>query len=297
MTENINTALATQFADQVHINGQQMKTRTRERVDVVPMTTHDATVETLDDIEAIEITSRHQKTQGQDIVHGRRRMRMREFRATLLLDQKDEYSVLVDPAKNYAAAVARSMYRQFDRISTEAALADVYTGREMTTLLTAANDGVITVNATSGLTYEKILEINENFIDHEIGTEMEEDLALMISGEENTDLMGEVELTSGDYTRQMAVEKGRIQNAGGLDLIHFGGAVARPILSVDGSNVRSCIALASGGVQVGIAKDATVTTGERLDLNGTKQVQACLLLGAVRKEGARVQKVTTTKAS
>lgn len=294
MTQQIDTALAIQFADQVHTNGQQMKTRLRDKVEVVPLSTHDKTVETLDSLEAIEITSRHQKTQGQDIVHGRRRLRMREFRCTIYLDNKDEIGVLVDPERNYAASVARAMYRQFDRIVTEAALATVYTGREMTTPLTAAQDGVQTVDATAGLTYEKLLEIGENFMDYEIGTEMDESMCLLHSGEEHTDLMQESELTSGDFTRQFAIEKGKIVNAAGLDLVAFGGKVNNPILSVDGSNVRDCIAMAEHGVQIGLAKDAEVFVDIRGDLNRAKQVQAVLMLGGVRKEGARIQKVQTT---
>lgn len=294
MTNQIDTALAIQFADQVHTNGQQMKTRTRDKVTVVPMSTADMTVETLDSLEAIEITSRHQKTQGQDIVHGRRRLRMREFRATIYLDNKDEVSVLTAPERGYSMAVARAMYRQFDRIVVEAALATVYTGKDMTTAVTASADGVQVVDATSGLVYEKLLEIGENFMDYEIGTEMQESISLLHAGEEHTDLMQETELTSGDFTRQFAIEKGKIINAAGLDLIGFGGKVSNPILSVSAGNVRSCIALAEGGIQVGLAKDAEVYVDIRADLNRAKQVQAVLMLGAVRKEGARVQEVQTT---
>lgn len=295
MTDQVATALAIQFADQVHTNGQQMKTRTRERVEVVPLTTQDKTVETLDSLEAVEITSRHQKTQGQDIVHGRRRLRMREFRCTIYLDNKDEVGVLIDPERNYAAAVARAMYRQFDRIVAEAALATVYTGRDMTTAVTAATDGVITVDATAGATYEKLLEIGQNFMDYEIGTEIQESMCLLHTGEEHTDFMQETELTSGDFTRQFAIEKGKIVNAAGIDLIGFGGKVSNPILAVSAGNVRSCIALAENGIQVGLAKDAEVYVDIRPDLNRAKQVQAVLMLGAVRKEGVRVQEFQTTR--
>lgn len=295
MTQQIDTALAIQFADQVHLNGQQTKTRLRDKVRVVPMTTQDMTVETLDSLEAIEITSRHQKTQGQDIVHGRRRMRMREFRCTIYLDNKDELSVLIDPERNYAAAVARAMYRQFDRIVLDAALADVYTGKDMTTLVTAASDGVATVDATAGLTYEKLLEITQGYTDYEIGTEVEEDMYLAISGEEGTDLMQETELTSGDFTREFAIEKGKIVRAAGHQLTYFGGKVANPLLAVNGSNVRSCVSFVSEAIQVGLAKDAEVYMDIRPDLNRAKQVQAVLMLGAVRKEGNRVKKVTTTR--
>lgn len=295
MTQQIDTSLAIQFADQVHVLGQQQKTRLRDRVNVVPMSTNDMTVETLDSLEAVEITSRHQKTQGQDIVHGRRRLRMREFRCTIYLDRKDEVSVLVQPERNYAASVARAMYRQFDRIVAEAALADVYTGKDMATVVTAAADGVRTVDATAGSTYDKLLEVQQNFMAYEIGTELEERMTLCVSEEENTDFLQEVKLTSGDYSRDYAQEQGKIVHAAGIDLKFFGGRVNYPILSVSAGNVRSCFAFAENGIQVGLAVDTEVEVAKRYDLNGAKQVQAVLMLGAVRKEGARVQKFNTTR--
>ncbi len=295
MTQQIDTALAIQFADQVHTLGQQMKVRTRGMCDVSPMSTQDMTVETLDSLEAIEVTSRHQATQGQDIVHGRRRLRMREFRATIFLDNKDEVSVLIDAERNYAQAVARAMYRQFDRLTTEAAVADVQSGKDMTSTVTFASEGS-TVDATAGLTYDKLLEIGQNFLDYEIGTELEEDFHLLATGDEHTDLMQETELTSGDFTREFVVDKGKIAKAAGLNLTIFGGKVTRPILPV-ASNIRTCLAIAQGGIKVGLAKDAEVYMDIRADLNRTKQVQAVLMMGAVRKEGRRVQKVNTTKSA
>ena len=295
MTQQVDAALAIQFADQVHTNGQQMKSRLRDRVQIVPMSTNDMSVDTLDSIGAVEITARHQKTQGQDIVHGRRRLRMREFRCTIYLDRKDEASVIIQPERNYAMSVARAMYRQFDRMVAEAALADVYTGKDMTTLVTAASDGVRTVDATAGSTYDKLLEVQQNFMAYEIGTEIEETVTLCVSEEENTDFLQEVKLTSGDYSRDYSQANGKITNAAGIELKFFGGRVTNPILAVNASNVRSCFAFAESGIQVGLAVDTEVEVTKRGDLNGTKQVQAVLMMGAVRKEGARVQKFTTTR--
>lgn len=295
MTQQIDNALAMQFADQVHTNSQQIKTRLRERVQLVPMSTNDMTVETIDSIEAVEVTSRHQKTQGQDIVHGRRRLRMREFRCTIYLDRKDEVSVIVQPEREYAAAVARASMRQFDRIVAEAALADVFTGKDMTTVVTATADGVRTVDATAGSTYDKLLEVQQNFAGFEIGTNMQEAMTLCISEEENTDFLQEVKLTSGDYSRDYSQEKGRIVQAAGLDLVLFGGRVPSPILAVSAGNVRSCFAFAENGIQVGLAVDTEVEVAKRYDLNGAKQVQSVLMIGAVRKEGTRVQRFNTTR--
>jgi hypothetical protein len=294
MTNQIDNSIAIQFSDQVHVNGQQMKTRLRDKVDVVPMSTGDMTVETLDSLEAIEITSRHQKTQGQDIVHGRRRIRMREFRTTIYLDEKDELSTLINPEKQYSAAVAKSMYRSFDRIVIQAGFDPVYTGKDMTTVLTAAQDGVISIDATAGSTYEKLLELHQSYMDYEIGTELEEDFYLCVSGDEWSDFMQETELTSGDFVTEKPIDgKKGVTKVAGIELIKFGGKVSNPLLPV-ASSVRDCLSFASGGIKVGLTKDVQVFVDIRPDLNRAKQVQAVQMIGATRTEGSRVRKYRTT---
>lgn len=293
MTGQIDTALVTQFSEQVHVKAQQMKSRLRDVTEQRLVKGEDYAYDDIGSLEAIEITSRHQDTEGQDISHGRRRIRMREFRATIYLDKKDQLEVLIDPQKNYALAVAAAMYRKYDAIAAEAAFATVYTGKAFGTSVTAATDGVLTVTATAGLTYDKLLEINENFIDNDVGTDMPEDYFLTITGEEHTDLMGETELTSGDFSRQYSVDKGKMVMAAGLNLKHFAANAPNPILSV-ASAVRSCIAASNRGICIGVSQDLGIEVDRRPDKNNMIQVQASMFLGGVRTEGKLVQKVTTT---
>lgn len=293
MTANIDTALVIQFSEQVHVKAQQMKSRLRDSTEQKMVKGEDYAYEDIGSLEAIEITSRHQDTVGQDISHGRRRIRMREFRATIYLDKKDQLETLIDPQRNYAQAVARALYRKYDAIAVEAAFADVATGKSFGTTVTFANDGGLTVDATSGLVYEKLLEINENFIDNDVGTDEIEDYFLTVSGEEHTDLMGETELTSGDFVRSFSVEKGKMVMAAGLELKHFAANAASPILSV-ASSQRSCVAASKRGICVGISEELTIEIDKRPDKNNMTQVQASMFMGAVRTEGKLVQKVTTT---
>jgi hypothetical protein len=295
MTDQINNALVIQFSDMVHTKAQQMKSRLRDATMQKMVKGQDYAYDDLGSLEAIEIVTRHQPTVGQDITHGRRRIRMREFRATIYLDKKDQLETLIDPQQNYALAVARSIYRKYDAIATEAAFASVYTGKDFSTVVTAATDGVLTVDATAGLVYEKLLEIEENFIDGDVGTDEQEDYYLTITGEENTDLKGETELMSGDFTRQFALDNknGKLQMANGFELKHFAANAPTPILSVAAS-VRSCIAASKRGICVGISEELGIDVDKRPDLNGLIQVQAHMFMGAVRTEGKLIQKVTTT---
>lgn len=295
MTNQIDTALVIQFSNDVHVKAQQMKTRMRPYAQEKMISGQDYYYDDIGSLEAVEITTRHQKTEGQDIVHGRRKIRMREFRATIYLDKKDELETLIDPQRQYAEAVARALYRQTDRVLNSAAFASVSTGKDASTTVTFANDGGLTVTATSGTTYEKLLEGTQNFIDNEVGTETEEKVFLAITGEEHTDLMSETELTSGDFSRQYAIDKGKIMQAAGFDLIHFGKNAPVPILTVN-STTRDCIMGSSRGLCLGISQDLSIEVDKRPDLNNLTQVQASMMMGAVRTEGKLIQKFQTTQS-
>jgi hypothetical protein len=209
------------------------------------------------------------------------------------VDAADVRGVLISPKSEYAAAVARAGERVYDRVVLESAFASVYTGREFGTTVSFATDGGQTVTATAGVTYEKLLELGQNFIDREVGVENGEKLVLCLSGDEHTALMKEIELTSGDYTRQSVIDGGKIAHAAGFDLIIFGGAVNNPLLSVSGG-VRSNVAMSTRGICVGMSKELGVSISERNDLVETSQVQAILDMGATRTEGVLVQKMTST---
>ena len=295
MTAQIDNALVIQFSEQVHVKAQQMKSRLRSRTEQKMVKGQDYAYEDIGSLEAIEITSRHQATAGQDIAHGRRRLRMREFRATIYLDKKDSLETLIDPQRNYAQAVARALYRKYDALAAEAAFAAVNTGKDFSTSVTFANDGGDTITATGGLTYDKLLSLEEEFIDDDVGIDEEEDYWLAITGEENTDLKQETELMSGDFTRQYALDKknGKMQMANGFELVHFAAGASTPILNV-ASAVRSCIAASKRGICVGISEELKIEIDKRPDLNNLTQVQASMFMGAVRTEGKLVKKVTTT---
>lgn len=293
MTAQIDNALVIQFSDQVHTRAQQMKSRLRDKVQTRMVKAEDYAYDDIGSLEAVEITSRHQKTQGQDIAHGRRRIRMREFRATIYLDKKDQLETLIDPQSQYALAVARALYRKFDAVAASAAFATVATGKDFSSSVNFATDGGVTVDATGGLTWDKLLEIEENFIDGDVGTDEVEDFYIAITGEENTDLKGETELTSGDFNRDFDSRDGKLAKVNGMDVVRFAGGAAVPILSV-ASSTRDCIAASKRGICVGISEELMVEIDKRPDLNNAIQVQSSMFMGSVRTEGKLVQKVQTT---
>ncbi len=293
MTGTIDQALITQFSDMLHVKAQQIRSRLRPFVIIRPMIGDRFAYDGLGAVEAREVQGRIVRTQFDDIEHNRRRIRRRRFVVTLPIDASDVRGMLTDPQGPYAEASIRAMERVFDRVGIEAAFADVQTGREFDTTVTFANDGGLTVTATAGLTYEKLLEIRKNWRNNDVGTDIPEKLLFLVTGDEEEQLMKETELTSGDFSKQFVVDQGEMTKAVGLNLLVYGADVPNPLLPV-ASTTRSNIAMTGRGLNYGLSKAMDVSIKDRPDYIELKQVQVIGELGAVRTEGILVQKVTST---
>lgn len=292
-TNTIDNHLITQFSDRVHMAAQQINSRLKAHVLMKQMIGDDFAYDGLGVVEDREVVSRITPTIFDDIDSNRRKIRRRRFVVTLPIDASDVRAQLLDPQSNYVTASVRAKARRFDRIGVEAAHADVLTGRNFGTTVTFASDGGNTVNATAGVTYETLLAVNKFWTNNEVGTDLPEDFLLLLTGTEIEALMQEVELTSGDFTKQFAVDKGKLTVAVGLILMPYGADVPNPILAVAGGT-RDCVAMAGRGLCYGISKEMKIKIQERPDFVETTQVQVISEMGAVRTEGLLVQKYQTT---
>ena len=292
----IDKALIIQFSDALHVQAQQIKSRTRQAVTIKQMSGDVFAYDGLGAVEAQEVVGRVQKTTFTDIEHLRRKISRRRFAVTLPIDDMDERAVLLNPQSEYSQACIRAMERVFDRVVVQAMFATVYTGKDFETSVSFATDGGVTVDATSGLTFEKILEIKKNFLDAEVGTETPEEFFLGVSGDEHEDLLAETEFTSRDYTANYVLDKGEVETIAGFKVIKFAGgsSISNPILPV-ASSVRDCFAISKRAVCVGMSKEMQVTIKDRSDYIDVKQVQIVGIFGAVRTEGVQVQKVQATE--
>lgn len=292
--QSVDNALVTQFSDMVHVEAQQMQARLKPYVKWKPMKGDNWAYDSLGATDTREASGRNEQIVFSDIQHSRRKIARKRFYTALPIDGFDKLGMLLDPNEEYAKAVVMAMMRRVDRVVAEAAFANVLTGRDFSSELTFAQDGGTTVDATAGLTYEKMLEINQNYTDNEVGNDIPVKQAFCITGQEETALMKESELTSGDFSRQFAVDRGQLSVAVGNEIVKYGASVNAPILNINGSSERECISLAENGICVGVSKDLELKIQERPDMVDTWQVVAYFYLGAVRTEGKLVQKVTTT---
>lgn len=291
--ESVDNRLVTQFNAMIHNVAQQTQARFRPWAEEMEFKGDNMAYDSLGDIEARELTGRFNKVVFDDIEFQRRKITKRRFGVTLPVDKHDLEGMMTDPKGALATAALRAMERQYDRVFYDCLGADIQTGREFSTTVTAAADGVITVNATAGVTLAKLLEVRQNFIDNEVGNDLPIDIGLAISGDEHTALLGILQLTSQDYSRDFVLEKGTIGRAAGISLIPFGASARNPILQVSGG-VRTSYAFAKGAVAMAIARNWEVNVEKRNDIYDTWQVQVVGVLGGVRIEGKLVQKFTST---
>jgi len=293
-TNTVDQALITQFSSNVHVKAQQSKSRLRDNVIIKPMIGDLFAYDGLEQVETREVNARHADATFDDVVHNRRKIARRRFIVNLPVDDSDVRAVLQDITGEYADVCVRAMNRRFDRVVVEAAFADVFTGRDFDTTVSFASDGGNTVNATTGLTYEKLLEIKKFWTNNEVGTEQQEDFMLLLTGTEEEALMLETELTSGDFTRSKPVDEGQMARAVGMKIIVYGADVAIPMLFVSGGGIRDNVAMTGRSVCIGLSKDMSIKVQDRVDKVETKQVQVISQLGGVRTEGLLMQKVQTT---
>lgn len=293
---SVDAHLVTQFSSMMHIVAQQARARLRKYVNIKKMTGDVFAYDGLGSIEARELDARFNPTVFDDINHFRRQIAKRRFGITLPMDSQDVDGMLTDPTGQYATAAVKAMERKFDRVVYDAMFATVNTGKTFTTPITATSDGVLTVDATGGLTLIKELEITRNFNDNEVGNDVPVDICQGIAGDEQETLLQIDQFISTRYTTSMALEKGKVTNVAGIDMILFGDSTTEPLLYVDGSNIRYSFAMATGAMAMGLAHDGwTVKISERPDYYGVRQVQIEGTMGAVRTEGKLIQKVNTTK--
>lgn len=295
--EQIEDVLVRDFLDNFHMKAQQTMARTLPYVELLPIAGDDAAYDDFGAVQDEEIKGRNQKITFADGKFGRRKLSRKRFGIALPIDESDVRGMLTNPESKLMSAALAAFNRRKDRVVVDAAFADVLTGKEFGTTVTAASDGVQTVDATAGATYEKLLELQENFIKKEVPLG---NIGLLQSEQEHTAFMGETELTSGDFRISRPVEGGRMETGLGMDFVLFGSDPNGydPILEVNASSERRCVAIArkddSAGIALGISKDITMKLEPRPDMWETMQLKVIMEIGAVRTEGALVQEFKTT---
>lgn len=292
---SIGDVLITKFGDTVYELAAQTQARTRPAVEMEQLMAEQMMFPRIASAEVQQLNEHFAEIIPTDIQWDNRRLSAIRVGVPFFVDKWDADRMLADPKSTLAKRAAQALERNFDRVVIASLNATVLTGRQGTVPVTAATDGVITVDATAGFTYETILQIDANFQAQEVGTESQLEKFLFLSEQEHQALMKEGTLISGDFTRQYVVEKGYMIKALDFNIIRFGSGVPIPMLPVTGTT-RTCFAVAVGAVKMGITQSWEIDVQPRNDRWQTTQILASGIQGALRMEGVRVQQISTTVA-
>jgi len=300
---SIDQAALQNFQDSFHELAQQNKSQLASSGAVVYMSSKGKTnnFARIGRIELSEVNTRNPDKQFGDYSVDNRQFTKRRFTKTIQIDAKYDINELIkDPTSDILKQLGNAKERVIDRIIVAAAVGSVLVGGPDTapSTISASTDGVITVDASAGLVYEKITEITENFINNDLPYSMFKGTTLCITGTENTDLMAEVEFINNDYINGKPVEDGVMMKAGTYQVVLFAGSktggiqVINPILP-EGVTLRSCVALAPESIamsmelaKLDVEKSATKVNSWDITID--------FWINAMRTEGVRVQIISTT---
>lgn len=252
-------------------------------------------------IELVEVDTRNPDKQISDYALDNRQFTKRRFTKTIQIDAKHDINELLkDPTSDILMQLNHGKERVIDRIIVSSAIGSVLTGAPETSPVTtsAATDGVVTVDATAGLTYEKVQEITENFINNELPMSLIKGSLFAIAGTENTALMGEAEFISSDYIDARPVTEGVQTSAGTYGIALFGGSktggitVNNPVLPESGTT-RNCVVMTRDSVALSMELAALEVTKSATKVNSW-DITIDFWINAMRTEGVRVQQVNTT---
>jgi hypothetical protein len=252
-------------------------------------------------VELSEVNTRNPDKVYGDYALDNRQFTKRRFTKTIQVDAKQDINELLkDPTSDILKQLNNAKERVIDRIGIAAAIGPVLTGGPdvAPTSTSAASDGVITVDASAGLTYAKIQEITENYINNELDYSMFKGSVLCITGKENTALMSEDKFINNFYISGRPVEVGVQNSAGTYKIELFAGSktggvtVVNPIIP-EGTTLRSCVVLAPESVAMAMELAGLNVTKSDKKVNSW-DITIDFWINAMRTEGVRVQIVSTT---
>lgn len=297
LNSSYSDVLTTKYSNTVFELAAQEMSKLRGAVEVVPLAAEDMLFPRIGSQEVQQLQQRSPLIIPSDIQWDNRRLASGRVGVPFFLDEYDAERMLADPKSILAMRSGQALERNLDRVIIGSFMANAYTGRNGTVPVSAAVDGVVTLDATNGFTYDTLLQIQEQLESVELGTRGGTDegmhMYLITTEQEKAKLMREGTLISSDFTGQRPVDTGKMTQALGFTIITYGSATAFPMLTVNGTT-RDCFAICSGAVKLGITQNWKTKIEPVNNRWDTIQVLASGAVGATRMEGPRIIRVQTT---
>lgn len=243
---------------------QQMTSRIRPFVDVVPVNGGYRRFATLQSTESQPINTRFGQTNPTELGKELRSLFIKFSKSALIADRREilQQGTLGNPLSRWMEAQKAAAARDFDRTFINAILGNVLTGtnNDVSVALPSAQD--IPVNyaysgsgTNTGMTLDKILAGKEFFMRNNLtgqGIENYSEVFCAIGARQWNDLLHENKLINHDFHTDRPLDTGIIRTAVGVDFI----VVDDSVLPYNaGTDIRTCVMWARRSVVAGIAED------------------------------------------
>lgn len=286
MSTQITTAFVQKYQSGVMALVQQKGSRLRPRVRVESgIVGKTAFFDQIGATAAVERTTRHSNTIQVDTPHARRRVALRTFDWSDLIDIPDKVRTLNDFASPYQMNAANAMGRSMDDLIIEAATGTAYTGETGATSTSLATANTI-VWGSAGLTITKLRQAKE--ILDEFENDPDEERFFALTANQVTNLLATTEITSSDYNTVKALVQGQVNTFLGFNFIR----TERLLLDSGGQRIN--VAWRKSAICLAIGNDVYSRIGERADKNYSTQVFFSMDMGATRMEESGVVQVKVT---
>jgi hypothetical protein len=220
-----------------------------------------------------------------------------------LVDTFDELRLISDPKSQYVANTTAAAAREWDDQIIVAATADAKTGTDVDALGTETFDTSIYriadtfgASAATGLTVAKLKELKRKFRHYgQDGNSDNEVQTVVIGSQQESDLLGETEVTSLDYNSRPVLVDGNISRFMGFNFI------VMERLPTYTTSTRGVLAFMKSGLYLGIWSDLANAVDRRTDLSSQPwQLYSKLTCGATRLQAGKLIQIAcldTTGAS
>lgn len=303
ISPSIDQGAALNFRDSFYALAQQTKSKlvATNAIMYLPSKGKTNNMARIGRLELALVSGRNPDKAYGDYALDNRQFTKNRYTRTITIDKKfDVNELLKDPTSDILTQLDNAKERTIDRVALAAAVGSVLTGQPdaAPTTISAATDGVVTIDGTAGFTYDVVQAITQTFINNDLQYSDFMGTTICITGAENTDIMGEEQFISNDYIKSKIDLAGVAQSAGIYNVAVFAGSatgtgtIAQPYLP-ETTTQRTCIALAPNAIAMAIEIGDISVEKSATKVNSV-DITIDLWINAMRTEGVKVIAITTT---
>lgn len=286
MSIQITTAFVQQYRTGVMSLVQQRMSRLRRAVRVESgIVGKTAFFDQIGATSMVERTTRHGDTPQIDTPHSRRRVTLRRFDWSDMIDDPDKVRTINDFTSPYQQNAASAAGRQMDDLIIEAFFATAATGETGSGTASLASANTV-FWSSAGMTITKLLAAKEILDGFE--NDPDEPRYIALAASQVTDLLATTEIKSSDYNTVKALAAGQLNSFCGFEFIRT------ERLPLDSGGQRRCVAWRKSAMLLGVGADVQARVSERADKNYSTQVHLTMDMGSTRMEESGVVEIKCT---